>query len=157
MVRLIGHRGEKPAVNDENKVRQRFPRTRMPPWRAGQSCQRREEISRLLCGWRAQVADRDARGTGHDSLTEFNRIERPWRITCSTRSVDLIEQTVLNSPAILEMEASIIPESSCNSDGQQGFPPLPEIAMSVHDNKIACRPHVATPAVYLVGYFGGIS
>jgi len=52
------------------------------------------------------------------------------------------------------MEAAIIPESLRILDGQPGFPPLPEIAMSVHYNKAACAPHVAIFADFLVGELG---
>ena len=89
-------------------------------------------------------------------LAALEQIERPWRITCSTRSVDLIEQTVLNGAAVSVMEASIIPESPRILDGHPGFPPLPEIAMSVHYHKAACGPHVGIFADYLVGELGRV-
>ena len=44
-------------------------------------------------------------------LAALEQIERPWRITCSIRSVEMIEQTVLNGAAVSVMEASIIPET----------------------------------------------
>ncbi|WP_269385945.1 LysR substrate-binding domain-containing protein [Hoeflea alexandrii] len=87
-------------------------------------------------------------------LAALEQLERPWRITCSTRSVDLIEQTVLNGSAVSVMEASIISETLRVLDGQPGFPPLPEIAMSVHYHKAACGPHVGIFADYLVGELG---
>jgi DNA-binding transcriptional LysR family regulator len=87
-------------------------------------------------------------------LVALQQIERPWRIVCSTRSVALIEQTVLNGAGVSVMEASIIPESLRILDGQPGFPPLPEIAMGVHYNKAACPPHVAIFADFLVGELG---
>ena len=90
----------------------------------------------------------------HAGLQALEQIERPWRIACSTRSVTLIEQTVLNGAAVSVMEAAIIPESLRILDGQQGFPPLPEIAMSVHYNKAACAPHVGIFADFLVGELG---
>lgn len=89
-------------------------------------------------------------------LAALEQIERPWRITCSTRSVDLIEQTLLNGSAVSVMEASIIPESLRILDGHPGFPPLPEIAMSVHYNKGACAPHVGIFADYLVRELGRV-
>ena len=89
-------------------------------------------------------------------LEALEKIERPWRIACSTRSVDLIEQTLLNGSAVSVMEASIIPETLRILDGQQGFPPLPEIAMSVHYHKAACGPHVGIFADYLVGELGRV-
>ena len=89
-------------------------------------------------------------------LRALEQIERPWRIACSTRSVNLIEQTVLNGSAVSVMEASILPDTLRILDGQPGFPPLPEIAMSVHYNKAACAPHVAIFADYLVGELGRV-
>jgi len=89
-------------------------------------------------------------------LTALEQIERPWRITCSTRSVDLIEQTVLNGAAVSVMEASIIPATLRILDGHPGFPPLPEIAMSVHDHKASHAPHVGIFADYLVGELGRV-
>jgi DNA-binding transcriptional LysR family regulator len=89
-------------------------------------------------------------------LRALETIERPWRIACSTRSVNLIEQTVLNGAAVSVMEASILPDTLRILDGQPGFPPLPEIAMSVHYNKAACAPHVAIFADYLVGELGRV-
>ncbi|SOE17568.1 LysR family transcriptional regulator [Hoeflea halophila] len=90
----------------------------------------------------------------HAGLVALEQIERPWRIVCSTRSVDLIEKTVLNGAGVSVMEASIIPGTLRVLDGQPGFPPLPEIAMSVHYNKAACPPHVGIFADYLVGELG---
>jgi len=90
----------------------------------------------------------------HAGLAALEQIERSWRITCSTRSVSLIEQTVLNGAGVSVMEASIIPETLRILDGQPGFPPLPEIAMSVHYNKAACAPHVGIFSDYLVGELG---
>ncbi|WP_417407932.1 LysR family transcriptional regulator [Hoeflea sp.] len=89
-------------------------------------------------------------------LVALEQIERPWRIVCSTRSVTLIEQTVLNGAGVSVMEASIIPDSLRILDGQPGFPPLPEIAMSVHYNKASCPPHVAIFADFLVGEMGRV-
>ncbi|WP_340159928.1 LysR substrate-binding domain-containing protein [uncultured Hoeflea sp.] len=87
-------------------------------------------------------------------LKALEQFERPWRIVCSTRSVNLIEQTVLNGTGVSVMEAAIIPESLRILDGQPGFPLLPEMAMSVHYNKAACAPHVGIFADYLVGELG---
>ena len=89
-------------------------------------------------------------------LSALEQIERPWRITCSSRSVELIERTVLNGSAVSVMEASILPETLRILDGQPGFPPLPEIAMSVHYHKAACGPHVGIFADYLVGKLGRV-
>ena len=87
-------------------------------------------------------------------LQALQQIDRSWRIACSTRSVTLIEQTVLNGAAVSVMEASIIPETLRILDGQEGFPPLPEIAMAVHYNKAACAPHIAIFAEFLVSELG---
>jgi len=79
--------------------------------------------------------------TEKQSGSRRSDIERPWRIPCSTCSVDPIEKTVLNGAAVSVMEDSIIPESLRIRDGHPGFPPLPEIAMSVHYHNAACAPH----------------
>jgi hypothetical protein len=63
---------------------------------------------------------------------------------------------VLNGSAVSVMEASILPDTLRILDGQPGFPPLPEIAMSVHYNKAACGPHVGIFADYLVGELGRV-
>jgi len=60
-------------------------------------------------------------GTGGIGFAADEQIERPWRITCSTRSVDPIEQTVLNG-AVSVVGASIIPESLRILDGPTTIP-----------------------------------
>ena len=59
-----------------------------------------------------------------------------------------------NGAAVSVMEASILPGTLRILDGHPGFPPLPEIAMSVHYHKAACGPHVGIFADYLVGELG---
>ena len=41
----------------------------------------------------------------HAGLVALEQIERPWRIVCSTRSVSLIEQTVLNATGVSVMRS----------------------------------------------------
>ncbi|MEQ8305715.1 MAG: hypothetical protein RIA09_04065 [Hoeflea sp.] len=63
---------------------------------------------------------------------------------------------MFNGGGISVMEASIISESLRILDGQEGFPPLPEIAINVQCNKATCAPHVGIFADYLVWELGRV-
>lgn len=66
------------------------------------------------------------------ALDALKCIDRPWRVTYSTRSIGLMEQAILETSGVSVMEASIIPTSLKIIDGQPGFPPLSEVVIAVH-------------------------
>jgi DNA-binding transcriptional LysR family regulator len=87
------------------------------------------------------------------ALAALQRIDRPWRVAYSTRSIGLMEKAILENGAVSVMEASVIPEGLRIIDGQPGFPPLEEVSISVHRSRVA-EPHVALAADFLLAALG---
>ncbi|WP_227268365.1 LysR substrate-binding domain-containing protein [Roseobacter weihaiensis] len=87
------------------------------------------------------------------ALDALRQIERPWHVAYSTRSIGLMEQAMLESAGVSVMEASIIPPGLTVIDGQSGFPPLSEVAISVHRAETG-EPHVALVADALAARLG---
>ncbi|MCG7521449.1 LysR substrate-binding domain-containing protein [Ruegeria sp. Ofav3-42] len=83
------------------------------------------------------------------ALDALKRIDRPWRIAYSTRSIGLMENALQDGAAVSVMEASVIPSGLRIIDGQAGFPPLPEVVISVHQS-VSCEAHMALVADFLV-------
>lgn len=66
------------------------------------------------------------------ALAALDRTERPWRIAYATRSIALINDAVASGAGVTVMEAATIPEGARILDGEEGFPPLPEVAICLH-------------------------
>lgn len=90
------------------------------------------------------------------ALDALKRIDRPWRVSYSTRSIGLIEKALQDGASVSVMEASVIPSCLRIIDGQAGFPPLPEVVISVHQPK-SCEAHVSLAAEFLTGQLGRIA
>lgn len=88
------------------------------------------------------------------ALAALRRIDRPWHVSYSTRSVGLMEQALLEGFSVSVMEASVIPDSLRIVDGQAGLPPLPDVVISVHRSS-AGEAHVALVADALLARLGG--
>ena len=82
------------------------------------------------------------------ALDALKQIDRPWHVAYSTRSIGLMERAILESSGVSVMEASIIPASLRIIDGQEGFPPLPEVVISVHQSNTS-EPHVSLVTDFL--------
>ena len=87
------------------------------------------------------------------ALDALRRIERPWRVSYSTRSIGLMETAVLRDGCVSIMEASTIPPSLKVIDGQDGFPVLGDVVISVHRSKVA-ETHVSLVADFLLAKLG---
>lgn len=90
------------------------------------------------------------------ALDALKRIDRPWHVAYSTRSIGLMEQAMLESPAVSVMEASIIPPGLKIIDGQAGFPALPDVVISVHQANNRA-PQVALVSDILLAKLGQLS
>lgn len=66
------------------------------------------------------------------ALNALRGIDRPWQVAYSTRSISLMEKAILEQSGVSVMEVSTIPDSLEIIDGRPGFPPLPDIVISVH-------------------------
>jgi len=88
------------------------------------------------------------------ALDALKRIDRSWNIAYSTRSIGLMEQALLANPSVSVMEASIIPDSLKVIDGREGFPMLPNVAISVH-RTTNCEAHAALVADSILTSLGG--
>jgi len=87
------------------------------------------------------------------ALEGLKQIGRPWRIAYSTRSIDLMQKAMLQSSGVSVMEASIVPEGLKIIDGQAGFPPLSEVAISIHQSDDRGT-HVSLVADFILGKLG---
>ncbi|WP_350334263.1 LysR substrate-binding domain-containing protein [Coralliovum pocilloporae] len=83
------------------------------------------------------------------ALDALKRIERPWHVAYSTRSIGLMEKAILENSGVSMMEASVIPDSLKIIDRQKGFPPPANVAISVH-RQGAGESHVSLVANYLL-------
>lgn len=82
------------------------------------------------------------------ALAALRRLERTWRVSYSTRSIGLMESAIRENSGVSVMEASIIPTGLKILDGQSGFPPLPDVAISVHRSHNGAA-HVSLTADYI--------
>ncbi len=88
------------------------------------------------------------------ALDALKRIDRPWHVAYSTRSIELIERVLLERSGVSVMEASTIPASLRIIDGQAGLPPLTDVAISVHrssENEL----HISLVADIILSKLGG--
>lgn len=83
------------------------------------------------------------------ALNALRGIDRPWHVAYSTRSIGLMEKAILENGSVSVMEASIIPTSLKVIDGREGFPSLPDVAISVH-RSTNNEAHVSLVADYLL-------
>ena len=86
-------------------------------------------------------------------LDTLEKINRSWFVSYNTRSIGLIEKAILKDGCVSVMEASIIPDTLKIIDGRTGFPPLPDVAISVHTAK-SVEPHVALVSGVLLTQLG---
>jgi hypothetical protein len=70
-------------------------------------------------------------------------------VAYSTRSIGLMEKAILENGSVSVMEASIIPTSLKVIDGREGFPSLPDVAISIH-RSTNNEAHVSLVADYLL-------
>ncbi|MCP4319083.1 MAG: LysR family transcriptional regulator [Hyphomicrobiales bacterium] len=84
------------------------------------------------------------------ALRALNKVDRQWHIAYSTRSIALIESAVRNGSGVSVMEQSTIPDHLRIIDGNAGFPALPEVVISVHQNPGNVPPHIALTAEFLL-------
>ncbi len=66
------------------------------------------------------------------ALSALDKLERPWRVAYSTRSIALINDAVASGAGVTVMEAATIPEGAQILDGEEGYPALPEVAICLH-------------------------
>ena len=90
------------------------------------------------------------------ALDALKRIDRPWRVAYSTRSIGLMERAILESSGVSVMEASIIPAGLKIIDGHPGFPPLPEVVISVHQSNTS-ELHVGLVADFILAKLGRVT
>lgn len=90
------------------------------------------------------------------ALGALKQIDRSWHIACSTRSIGLIERALIEGSGVSVMEASTIPSGLRIVDGQAGFPPLTDVAISVHHASTS-EAHVALAADIMLSKLGGAS
>ncbi len=90
------------------------------------------------------------------ALDAVRRIDRPWHVAYSTRSIGLMENAILENSGVSVMEASIIPTSLKIIDGREGFPSLPDVVISVH-RPPKSEAHVSFVADYLLSKLAGTS
>lgn len=87
------------------------------------------------------------------ALDALKRIDRNWHVAYSTRSIGLMEQAILNDACVSVMEASTIPRGLTVIDGHEGFPSLPNVAISVHRPNKQATP-ITIVADFLVARLG---
>lgn len=90
------------------------------------------------------------------ALDALKRVDRPWHVAYSTRSIGLMEKAILENSAVSAMEASIIPAGLKIIDGQTGLPPLSEVVISVHQRGTN-EPHVVLVADILLAKLGKVA
>lgn len=88
------------------------------------------------------------------ALAALDQGDRKWSVAYSTRSLVLIESAVASGSGVSVMEASTIPESLRIIDGQPGFPPLPDVAISVHHRPSDQSAQILLAADFLFGELG---
>jgi DNA-binding transcriptional LysR family regulator len=90
------------------------------------------------------------------ALDALKRIDRPWHVAYSTRSIGLMERAILENSGVSVMEASIIPTGLKIIDGQPGFPPLPEVVISVHQSSTS-ELHISLVADSILAELGRVA
>lgn len=88
------------------------------------------------------------------ALDALKRIDRPWHVAYSTRSIGLMEKAILENGSVSVMEVSTIPSGLKVIDGRKGFPSLPDVVISVHRPKKS-ETHVSLVADYLLAKLAG--
>ncbi len=66
------------------------------------------------------------------ALRALERMERPWRVAYSTRSIALIHSAVASGAGVAVMEASTVPDGLDIIDGTEGFPELQDVVIALH-------------------------
>jgi DNA-binding transcriptional LysR family regulator len=89
------------------------------------------------------------------AMEALQRIDRPWHVAYSTRSIGLMEKALLESAGVSVMESSTIPARLKIIDGQAGFPPLPDVVISVHQPNTS-EPHVCIVADFVLAKLGSV-
>lgn len=90
------------------------------------------------------------------AMEALQRIDRPWRVAYSTRSIGLMEKALLESAGVSVMEFSTIPAGLKIVDGQTGFPPLSDVVISVHQPNTS-EPHVCIVADFILAKLGSVA
>ena len=88
------------------------------------------------------------------ALDALKRIDRPWHVACSTRSIGLIETALSEGTSVSVMEASTVPAGLEIVDSQSGLPPLTDVAIAVHRSNTP-EPHIALVADILLSKLAG--
>lgn len=83
------------------------------------------------------------------ALRALDKFERPWRVTCTTRSIALIHGTVASGSGVSVMEASTIPAGFDILDGREGFPELPDVVICLHRNERDEAPAITMAAAHI--------
>lgn len=76
------------------------------------------------------------------AMEALGKMQKPWRIAYSTRSISLIENAVKTGAGVAVMEASIIPKGFKILDGSDGFPSLPDVMMCLHSQSVKNSPAI---------------
>lgn len=84
------------------------------------------------------------------ALRALNQIDRSWHIAYSTRSLAVIDSAVQSGSGVSVMELSTIPPGLHIVDGRAGFPPLPDVTISVHRRTGDQATHVSLAADFLL-------